>query len=274
MVLHSWGHLRAQERAPQVKGEAACSEGREETSGCPEDQGDHRCCQPCRSFAAGFAAVLLEEMGCPRRGPVDGNPLPKLERCPCESAGETQRSWETAALCQPYCQPALGGMRSKPSQAACNSHPSTQWLRAGCSSFAPTPGFAPHMGSLNWNQRETVRGKSAFCDSESTPGLSESISCLRWCLASVGRGWGSFHFFLLTASSKGKVSCLCVCWVFQHTCKLQCWFKIAESSRLVLHNDALVADTVHAVKGFSLQLHCNSTHTQKCPVYGDWKSTH
>lgn len=30
----------------------------------------------------------------------------------------------------------------------------------------------------------------------------------------------------------------------------------------MLHNDALVADTVHAVKGFSLQLHCNSTHTQ------------
>ena len=48
----------------------------------------HRC-QPCRRFAAGFAAVLLEETGCPRRGPVDGDASPKLERCPSESAGET-----------------------------------------------------------------------------------------------------------------------------------------------------------------------------------------
>lgn len=36
----------------------------------------------------GFPAVLSEETGCPGRGPADGDASPKLEGCPCESAGE------------------------------------------------------------------------------------------------------------------------------------------------------------------------------------------
>lgn len=211
IALHSWGHLRTQERAPRVKGEAAGSEGRAETS---EDERVHCCCQPCRSFAAGLAAVLLEEMGCSRRGPVDGSTLPKLERCPCESAGEAQRSWEAAA---PASQHSVDVIQRSPGSvipmAALTSD--SGHLQQLCSHS-----WLPAQGSRNWNQRETVRGKSAVGDSESSPGLSESISCLRWCLASVGRGWGSFHFCLLTASSKGKLSCLCVCCSFSDTCEL------------------------------------------------------
>lgn len=62
------------------------------------------CCRVC-SCSAGRNGLPQE----------DGNALPGLERCPCESAGEIERSWEAAALCQPYWQPVLSGMRSKPS---------------------------------------------------------------------------------------------------------------------------------------------------------------
>lgn len=84
-----------------------------------------RYCQPRRRFAAGFAAALLEETGCPRRGPADGDASPTLGKRLCEPAGEVgSEEPRKAALCQTYRRPALGGMQSKPSQVARDSCPS------------------------------------------------------------------------------------------------------------------------------------------------------
>lgn len=100
-----------------MKGEAACSEGRAETS---EDEGVHRCCQPCRSFAEGLAAVLLEEMGCLGRGPVDGRALPKLERCPVNQLGRLRGAEKQRPGAS---QRSVGRDPEEPGQ--CNSHAST-----------------------------------------------------------------------------------------------------------------------------------------------------
>lgn len=166
-LLHSWGHLRAREGALQVKASLPAQRAEGKPRGAQKTGDVCHHCQPCRRFAAGFAAALLEETGCPRRGPADGDASPTLGKCLCEPAGQVgSEEPRKAALCQTYRQtyrrPALGGTQSKPSQVARDSRPRAhRWLRADCRSSSSASGFQ-RPWSRNWNQRETVRGKSAF----------------------------------------------------------------------------------------------------------------
>lgn len=201
-AAHSWGHLRTQQRAAQVKGEPPAQrperKPRKMRSSPLLPALQELCCRAC-SCSAGRNG-LLQEGACAWQRFAQAGEAPVWI-----SWGDSEEP-RKAAPCQAApagCAPKQPRQVKFPSQHSPVTQGSLQQL---CSrSCLPAHGLWTETKGKPSGEKVLLGG------SESSPGLSESISCLRWCLASVGRGWGSFHFCLLTASSKGKLSCLCVC---------------------------------------------------------------
>lgn len=134
----------------QGKRKPARSNGRIEPSGCPEDQ---ICLLPLPALQEVCCGVYsCFAGGCPRRRPADGDASPRLERCPCESAGE-------AGLEEPCARPTAS--------LGCDPNHRRRRIIPLGDSRRIAEALLPLLASstyalLNRKQRESVRGKSAF----------------------------------------------------------------------------------------------------------------